>query len=166
MFIYNREHMVELINWIAELPTRESYFLQNSFKDTQLKADKYSIFLVKLALFASGNAFLALTVGMLGFKLLVLRKSFPLFIDVHLLFLAPNNLPIYLINLLHQLYAIVVIVSILSYAACFLLTFLIHVLVYLDAISVLVRNMDEGIKAESLEKWIRAVSIEVKHLKM
>lgn len=158
--------MAVLTNWIADLPTREIYFLQENFTETLLNADKYSILIMKFCMFAIGNTFLALTGGILGFKLLVSKESFPLFFEFHLILLEPNNWPFYLINLLHQLYALAALCFFLAYAVCLILTFLVHVLVHLEAISLLVGNMDEGIKAGSLEEWLRAVSIEVKHLKM
>lgn len=162
----DKDRSTIIYNWIGTVPSRKPYFQTNRFKQEFECAQHYSILLLHFYACCFIFSVSMISVVFPGFRFLILNESFPLPAEkVHLPFLPPNNWLFFIINYVHQTYAVACLGLLSLITSMFYFAFLVHILSYFDAISVLVNNMQEAVEIESFKSWIKLVSIEFQELR-
>lgn len=162
----NRDESLELYNWIGTVSTRKPYIQSDRFKEEFQRAERYSILIINIITCVFLSAVFILTFVFPFCRFYFLNESFPLPIEnVHLPFLPPTNRGFFIINYVHQTYALVCLALFALISDRLYFTFMIHILFYFDAIQALLTNMKEGIETESYDSWTKQITVEFKELR-
>lgn len=158
--LMHKTKLIILLNWIAVLPTRQSYFMRISFSEAFLDAKKFSMLTIHILLGVSIMACIS-TILLLPAYAYFFMDSYVLPAHCHLPFLKPVNVLTYLINFIQHLYVGTTIMLCWYLMNCCFIIILIHFYAHLDAIKVLVGNMEEGIRAGDYQKWLKSIKYEL-----
>lgn len=154
-----------MLNWIASLPERRSYFYGETYSYNLLKTERLSLVAINFV-----NIFIPIMVGLILIMELLVQVMMegnyhPLPLKSHLPFLPPINPIFYLINLVQQTYTFIQALLYARAVVGFILTVLVHAYCDLGAIDVLVGHMSDGIKTGSFQDWLRLTASEFQDCK-
>lgn len=116
-----------------------------------------------LVLMSVGLAFITIFTTLFSF---LIGDRYYLLLNCNLPFLPPENLAFYLINMVHQLYTLITAFLYVNQFLHFVYSCLTCVVMHLEAIKVLIGNMEEGIRVKDFHKWLKLVATEIQDVKM
>lgn len=136
-----------------------------SFSDKFLSANKYSLVAINILKIVMISATVVGTALLPFLSNFIEKEAFDIFKDLHFLTIKPKHPIMYLVDNLHIAYAFITAAMFIMHTGFILVSFVIHIIYHFEAIKVLVRNMEEGMRVGSFEKWLKSVSLEVNFLK-
>lgn len=163
---YSSSHGVTLLNWMVELPDRKPYFLGRRFRTKFRQANRLSILAFKFLVVCVVTMLILVIPVQVALQYFIRGEKFYAPLRFELPFLPKDNWICYLINILQQSYIVLYLGFLVLVYQLFLMSILAHVLVYLDAIQLLIGNMKKGIEEGDFQIWLKTVAIEVRNVKV